>query len=77
MFDEDNKIIVKVFLKSWIHNDTEVFIELSNKSIKKIINLFNRKYSEPSTEDLDRILYDELKDKVNMDNYTIYGVEAI
>lgn len=77
MFDEDNKIIVRVFLKSWIHNDTEVFIELSNKSIKKIINLFNRKYSEPSTEDLDRILYDELKDKVNMDNYTIYGVEAI
>lgn len=77
MFDENNKIIVKVFLKSWIHDDTEVFIELSVNSIKKIINLFNRKYSEPSTEDLERILYDELKDKVNMDNYVIYGVEAL
>ncbi len=77
MFDTDNKLIVKVFLKSWIREDTEVFVELSTKSMKKIINLFNRKYSEPSTEDLERILYEELKDKVNMNDYAIYGVEAI
>ena len=48
MFDTDNKLIVKVFLKSWIREDTEVFVELSTKSMKKIINLFNKEAAHVS-----------------------------
>lgn len=74
MFDEDNKIIVKVFLKSWIHEDTEVFVELSTDALKEIIKLFNMR-NLPTKDDLYNIVYNELKDKVNMSNYVIFGVE--
>ena len=74
MFDENNKIVVKVFLKSWLNIDREVFVELSTESLKEIIKLFGMR-SIPSKDDLYRVVYNELKDKMNMSHYAIYGVE--